>query len=215
MLVFVDESGDPGLKIGRGSSPYFIVATVVFPTKQVTQECQQQIQAFRVQQGLRHYKEFHFSKDNLAIKRGFLEAVAEVPFWFGAAVVDKQRLHSHGLEDHKNLYHYTVNLAFKHILDELKDATVVFDSCGGREFSQQLRRYVQKKAKEHTPDGSRLKKVKSNKSHADDLLQLADMVCGAIARSYTTGKHDSRLYRNILRDREKLVRVWPELTPRA
>ena len=30
MLVFVDESGDPGLKLNKGSSAYFIVALVLF-----------------------------------------------------------------------------------------------------------------------------------------------------------------------------------------
>jgi hypothetical protein len=30
MLCFIDESGDPGLKLGAGSSPHFVVALVVF-----------------------------------------------------------------------------------------------------------------------------------------------------------------------------------------
>ena len=30
MLVYVDESGDAGLKISQGSSPYFVVALIVF-----------------------------------------------------------------------------------------------------------------------------------------------------------------------------------------
>jgi hypothetical protein len=30
MRVFVDESGDPGLKIQQGSTPYFVVSLVIF-----------------------------------------------------------------------------------------------------------------------------------------------------------------------------------------
>ena len=30
MLVFIDESGDPGFRIAKGSSPVFVVAMVVF-----------------------------------------------------------------------------------------------------------------------------------------------------------------------------------------
>ncbi|MDP2952974.1 MAG: DUF3800 domain-containing protein [Chloroflexota bacterium] len=30
MLVFVDESGDPGLKLEQGSSTHFVVALVIF-----------------------------------------------------------------------------------------------------------------------------------------------------------------------------------------
>jgi hypothetical protein len=30
MLVFIDESGDPGFKVSKGSSPLFAVAMVIF-----------------------------------------------------------------------------------------------------------------------------------------------------------------------------------------
>ncbi len=30
MLVFIDESGDTGLKIDKGSSKYFVIALVIF-----------------------------------------------------------------------------------------------------------------------------------------------------------------------------------------
>ena len=30
MLVFIDESGDPGFKIAKGSSPIFVTAMVIF-----------------------------------------------------------------------------------------------------------------------------------------------------------------------------------------
>ena len=30
MLVFVDDSGDPGFKIGKGSSPVFVISCVIF-----------------------------------------------------------------------------------------------------------------------------------------------------------------------------------------
>ena len=30
MLVLIDDSGDPGFKIGRGSSQFFVIACVIF-----------------------------------------------------------------------------------------------------------------------------------------------------------------------------------------
>ncbi|MFA5033728.1 MAG: DUF3800 domain-containing protein [bacterium] len=30
MLVFLDDSGDPGFKVEKGSSPVFVIALVVF-----------------------------------------------------------------------------------------------------------------------------------------------------------------------------------------
>jgi hypothetical protein len=35
VLVFIDESGDPGFKLERGSSPVFVVAMVIFQTSEV------------------------------------------------------------------------------------------------------------------------------------------------------------------------------------
>ena len=34
MLVFVDESGDPGLKFNEGSSECFVVVAVIFQTEE-------------------------------------------------------------------------------------------------------------------------------------------------------------------------------------
>lgn len=41
MLVFIDESGDSGLKIEQGSSRYFTVALVVFEDLEESLACEQ------------------------------------------------------------------------------------------------------------------------------------------------------------------------------
>lgn len=33
MLVFLDDSGDPGFKLDRGSSAFFVIACVIFEDK--------------------------------------------------------------------------------------------------------------------------------------------------------------------------------------
>ena len=39
MLVFVDESGDPGMKLGTGATPFFTVALVVFEDHEEAAAC--------------------------------------------------------------------------------------------------------------------------------------------------------------------------------
>lgn len=39
MLVFVDESGDPGMKLEGGSTPYFTVALVIFEDHEEATAC--------------------------------------------------------------------------------------------------------------------------------------------------------------------------------
>ena len=55
----------------------------------------------------------------------------------------------------------------------------------------------------------RMKKVKTEKSRANNLLQLADMVCGAVARSVVSEKKQARQYRSLIQFRELQVQVWP------
>jgi Protein of unknown function (DUF3800) len=43
-------------------------------------------------------------------------------------------------------------------------------------------------------------------SHSNNLIQLADMVCGAVGRSITSG---DAAYRNLVKAREKFVQIWP------
>lgn len=47
MLVFLDESGDPGLKIIQGSSRYFVIALVVFQDEEETTAIDQRLQLLR------------------------------------------------------------------------------------------------------------------------------------------------------------------------
>ncbi len=60
MLVFIDESGDAGFKLERGSSPLFVAAVVIFSSDenaQVTRDCIAGCEVRRLHKG-----EFKFSK---------------------------------------------------------------------------------------------------------------------------------------------------------
>ena len=47
MLVFVDESGDPGFKFASGSSIFFIVAAAIFPYSFSADACDRSIEELR------------------------------------------------------------------------------------------------------------------------------------------------------------------------
>ncbi len=51
MLVFIDESGDPGLNIEGGSSKYFIVALVAFDDHDEALAADDRISGLRKEQG--------------------------------------------------------------------------------------------------------------------------------------------------------------------
>jgi len=64
MLVFIDESVDPGLKVGYGSTRYFVVTLVLFEDIDEAIACDQRIGLLRKELGLRDGTEFKFSKAN-------------------------------------------------------------------------------------------------------------------------------------------------------
>jgi len=53
-----------------------------------------------------------------------------------------------------------------------------------------------------------IKKVKMQKSHTNNLLQLADYIAGIINRS-VLGK-DENEFRKMISEREILVQIWPQ-----
>lgn len=209
MLVFVDESGDAGMKLGQGSSPFFVVTAVVFTDREVALECDKHIAEIRKQLKLSPYKEFHFTSDNDKVCRHFLSEVSRFPFQYSAVVLNKARLNGPGFKVKESLYKYTSRLVVLNMRDSIRDATVVIDRCGDKEFRSQLARYIGK----HANDGNvrRVKKTKMEKSHTNNLLQLADMICGAIARCYTSSDTGRWKYRQLVRHRELRVQVWPTL----
>ena len=63
MLVFVDESGDVGIKVAPGaSSRYFTVTLLIFEDHQEALDADNRIGLLKRQLGLPDYFEFHFSK---------------------------------------------------------------------------------------------------------------------------------------------------------
>ncbi len=213
MLVFVDESGDAGLKIESGSSPFFVVTTLVFLDHEAAQRCDEEITKLRARLNCSAKKEFHFNKDSDRIKDAFFEAIELFDFWYSAVVLNKAGLTSPGFSYKDSLYKYTVSLAFQNIFEDLNDAIVVFDRCGGREFTNQLRNYLRRamNRKAGQADHGKIKKVKDGHSHTDNLLQLADMICGAVAKCYSCDKTGRRKFRNKLRRKERRVQVWPKM----
>lgn len=209
--VIVDECGDPGLKFGKGSSQTFSVTAVLFKDVSASKECSDCITKLRQTLKLPHYKEFHFSKDNNHIRSNFLSVVSEHDFVISSFILNKPLLTSEGFKVKESLYKFTVQKTFKNIESILHDAVVIFDQCGGREFNKQLKNYLRRHAKEWGSDDGRrrIKDVKSEKSQNNNLIQMADMIGGAISRSFSE-RDNKHVFRNIIRNREYRVNLWPK-----
>ena len=199
MLVFIDESGDPGFKTDRGSTPIFAAAMVVFETADAAAHADAVIRA--TMQALGVKPEFKFNKSRDSVRDAFFEAVTPCDFHVRAIVVRKELIYSDRLRGRKeDFYRFFVKTMIKHDGGMLDKAKVVIDGSGDRVFRQDLERHL----KRHS--GGSIKSVKFAASHSDPLVQLADMAVGAIARSYRTDRHDTGRWRKMLG--RKLQDVW-------
>ncbi len=73
MLVFIDESGDPGFKVTKGSTSHFVLAMVIFRDHQAAVQASAAIQEAKV--ALRVKTEFKFNKCCDNVRDGFFQAV--------------------------------------------------------------------------------------------------------------------------------------------
>ncbi len=210
MLVFVDESGDTGLKLGQGSSDFFTVALVVFEENDEAQAADDRITLLRRELRKPADFEFHFKENSDSIRRTFLEAVVRYNFFYFGFVVNKTALYAESLPTTEVFYNYACGLIFESAKPYLDNALVKIDASGGRKFQRQLAAYLKTKINTSAGARQRISSVTANDSRRSNMLQLADMVCGAIARSYRTDKAEPGQFRKIIKHREISVQVLPE-----
>ncbi len=86
MLVFIDESGDTGLKKPE-SSRFFIMTLALFDENEVALDCDKMIDFLRKELNLPENYEFHFGNNSERVRREFLKAIKSYSFFYFAVVV--------------------------------------------------------------------------------------------------------------------------------
>ena len=205
MLIFVDDSGDPGFKLGKGSSDVFVIAMVIFHDNLDAEETALQIKKLKRELGFSDFFEFKFNKTSRELRKNFLSTVRPYRFEVRAIVVEKEKIYSPHLRNSREaFYNFIVRNLVSHYQDSrFTDATIKIDGRASKLLRQDFDTYLRKMV--NSPAQRRIKKISHVDSRSDMLIQLADMVAGTIRRSYST-KSDAQEYLNIIRDK---VKVWP------
>ena len=210
MLVFIDESGDPGKTTGPGCSKYFTIALIFFHDHNEAQKVEKCIQELRIKLRIRSDHEFHFNKLSHNWREEFLRAVSRYKWLYAVAIINKAELYGPGFKFADSFYKYTCGQAFALIKDQLRNAIVVIDSSGNRKFCEELKSYLRKRLDVHPATGEpAIKKLKMEESHRNNLLQLADMVCGAVSRDINYPAEKGRFLRLIAHCETKR-QFWPK-----
>lgn len=207
MLVFVDESGDSGLKPIQGSSKYFVVTLIIFEENEDAETLDKRIGLLKQELHLNPWYEFKFNKCNYHFRTQFFKVIAPYNFFYLGIILNKSKLYGDGFKYNGSFYKYTTSLVFENAKPYLHKATVVIDGSGTKDFRRELETYLKRKI--NTEASVYIKKVKMENSASNNLIQLADMVSGALFRSLSK-KKDAHIYRSMIAHRELYVQMWPK-----
>lgn len=208
MLVFIDESGYTGLNIQKGATKNFIIIMVVFEENDEALSCDQRISLLRKELHVRDNFEFHFYKNSDRVRDIFFHAVLPYQFFYYGIVINKLKLFGEGFKNKESFYKYACGLLFENAKEKLEGATVIIDESGRKLFKYQLSQYL--KSKVNNNNKNCIKKVKMQDSKGNNLLQLVDMVAGAVNRSLNEKKENRNNFRDIIKAREMYVQIWPK-----
>ncbi len=202
MLVLIDESGCPGFKLAKGSTPYFVIGMVIFKDLAQAELTSKTISELR--QSLSINPEFKFSKTRFEIKDKFFNSICQYNFEVRALVIDKSKLYSPKLRSNTDaFYNYFLKSLMQYDNDILQNASIKIDGSGDKEFKKALTTYLRQFIGQN-----KIKKFKFINSRNDNLIQLADMIVGAIARSYSEKRTNGSRWLNVLKRNGKIKNIW-------
>ncbi len=196
MLIFIDDSGDPGFKVEKGSSAVFVIALIIFDDPLDAEETALKIKRLKQIMKLNDNFEFRFNKCRKDFRCKFLSTVADSRFRVRAIIMRKDRIYGRELRRSKeSFYSYAIKTVLKYHGGTIHDAKIRLDGHGDRLFKNTVSMYLRREL--NSPRNKIFKDLKFVDSQKNVLVQLADMVAGAINRSYSD-KDDKNLYKGII-----------------
>lgn len=195
-LIFIDDSGDPGFKFNRGSSRYFVVACVIFNSKISAEYTSANIKMLKEQMGWKQEREFKFHRANDEQKKLFFDTIKKHNFMIRATVVDKNKIVEPTLRKSESFYSYVIKEALNNYAD-MKMAQVSLDGSGNKNFRKKSTAEIRKTINKNN---RRMVEFRLVDSKSDVLIQLADMIAGAINAKYDKTKRSRHDYIKIIRN---------------
>lgn len=197
MLVFIDDSGDPGFKLQKGSSQIFAIGCVVFDDELEAEKTAVAIKELKRKLKFPDDVEFKFNKSSRKVREDFLKTINPYSFRFRCLIIQKKIVRSEELKrNKKSFYSYAIKLLLKHSGGSVRDAKIRIDGSGDRNFRKSFVSYLRKQLNSAQKKVMRDCKLLDSKENV--LIQMADMIVGSIYRSYQKDKSDSAVYKKII-----------------
>lgn len=206
MLVFVDDSGDPGFKLDKGSTKFFVISLIIFDDELEAEKTAVAIKELRRSLKFPDDMEFKFNKSRRNVREKFLQKINPFGFRIRNLVIDKSLIRSDELKRNKNsFYSYAIKMVLKHSNNSILNAKVKIDGSGDRIFRKSFLSYLRRQL--NSKEKRIIKNCKLVNSKGNVLIQMTDMIAGSVRRSYDKSKTDAGIYKNIIK--RHIEDEWP------
>lgn len=202
LLILIDKCGCPGFKITKGSTPYLVIGVVQF--KNFLQAEKASMAINELKKTLNIQPQFKFNKTSFKIKESFFYEICDYEFEVRALVADKFGINVPGLRNNStSFYQYLVATLFQDNNDIFAGSSIKVNKNTDRIFQQVLTKYIKEQNQQH-----KIKKFAFSEAKNDFLIQLANMITGAISRSYMDDNVHAHQLLNILLEAKKIKNIW-------
>jgi hypothetical protein len=178
-VIYVDESGTPDIK--NPAPRFFVVGAVVVGSRLELSGLDQRFRnAFAT---IKRPDEHELKASALSVQklRRVLRELSLLDYQWAAACFDKTRLDSTGFADPITFYRYAFQFLISDLLTVAWQADLVIDENSTQAFQSELETYLRRQ-NSGLPVG-RLQSVKFANSSKERLVQLADLIAGAVRLS--------------------------------
>lgn len=196
--VFIDDSGDGGLKFSSGSSSHLVMAACIFRDPKQIEHLAECVQQCREKN--RHRTEFKYSKTREGVRDCFFECTESVDYAIRTIFMDKAKLHSPKLRSSPSaMKSYAIRMLLTKNYGFIQGAKVIIDGEDTKAFGIEDSAYLMRMVNQASP--GTIGSVKFDDSKVNVGIQLADMAAGAINRGVRTHKTSDWKHLALIRPR--------------
>ena len=176
--VYIDDSGDPGLKLKRNSSKYLVIAGVFFDSVSDIARVDNIVGEMKKSLRWRSDYEFKFHKTSDRERVFFLTEISKLHLNIHVSVTKKELMKNADVFD---IYNQTI---LRTVKQAKKDSRLLIrvDGEAGTNHVKKVKAYFRK----YLPVG-KIKSFAYVDSKKSNIIQLSDMIVGAVGAYYNKG----------------------------
>lgn len=203
-IAFIDEFGTNSLDFGKKDVSSHFIITCILIEKSKIEKVREDIESVRKNNFQTGEIKSSGVGENHRRRLKILAELVKADFRILALIVDKRKLMGEGFGYKPIFYKFLFGLIYNDLYKVFAQVDVHMDEHGGEQFMKGFIKYIRKN---HPPDlFTPENKIVFEKSKENILIQLADFICGSLARVYDETKK-SEYSDNII----KLVRQKVEV----